>query len=166
LENRIVEHLFTGIRQLVAVAMILFGAVLAGNSVWGLLAEEPFPAIFVCIPGLELIFCSYFVVRKLKAEANFRVIIYFFLVMWSRTLLAPVFDLVRFRVPDATGIWRPLLFGIARRCRNFEPRPLLQVLWRKKHDYPCVVNHAGRVSAAGEILGAVSDKLWRLKPVS
>jgi hypothetical protein len=119
LENRIVEYLFSGIRQLVAVAMILLGAVLAGNFSMGpcggtILAEEPFPAIFVCILGLELIFCSYFVVRKLKAEADFRVIIYFFLVMWSLALLAPVIDLARFHAPHTQQEISDLYFSALR----------------------------------------------------
>lgn len=75
--------------------MILFGSLLASNVSVGpcggtALAVEPFPAIFVAIFGLELIVCSYFLVKKLKVESDFRVVIYLFLGMWSLTLVLSV----------------------------------------------------------------------------
>lgn len=96
----IVKSLFSGLRQVVAVAMILFGSLLTSNVSFGpcggtILANEPFPAIFFSIAGLELILCSYFVVRRLKAESDFRVIIYLFLTCWSLSLLSELVWLAR-----------------------------------------------------------------------
>jgi hypothetical protein len=48
---------------------------------------------------LELVVCSYFVVKELKVESDFRAIIYLFLVGWSLSLLAPFIILVRSGVP-------------------------------------------------------------------
>lgn len=61
--------------------MILFGSLLAAKASGGpcggtALAVEPFPAILMTIFGLELIVCSYFLVKKLNVESDFRVVIY------------------------------------------------------------------------------------------
>jgi hypothetical protein len=100
LEKSITNSLESAAKQIIAVLMILFGSLLAANASVGpcggtALAVEPFPAIFVCVLGLELIVCSYFVVRRLKVEGDFRVIIYLFLVLWSLSLLLPAADLLR-----------------------------------------------------------------------
>jgi hypothetical protein len=102
--------------------MILFGSVLALNVSAGpcggtALAVEPFPAIFMAILGLEMVVCSYFLVKKLKVESDFRVIIYLFLVMWSLSLLFVVVDFVRSSVPrtgeDLNDFYFSLLRGFA-----------------------------------------------------
>jgi hypothetical protein len=113
-----VQLVFSGLRQLIAVAMILFGSLLAGNLSMGpcagtILATEPFPAIFICVLGLELILCSYFVVRKLKVEADFRVIIYLFLTGWSVTVFSAI-DLVHSGAPPAQGELSDLYFSVMR----------------------------------------------------
>jgi hypothetical protein len=122
LQNRLAEVLASLSRQAISVVMILFGSVLALNVSAGpcggtALAVEPFPAIFVSIFGLELIVCSYFVVKKLKAESDFRVVIYLFLVGWSISLLFLVVDLVRSGVPgtgeDLNDFYFSLLRGFA-----------------------------------------------------
>jgi hypothetical protein len=87
--------------------MILFGSLLAANASVGpcggtALAVEPFPAILVTIVGLELIVCSYFLVKKLKVEADFPVIIYLFLVMWSMSLLMAIVMRARAGSPQAS----------------------------------------------------------------
>jgi len=99
--------------------MILFGSVLAANVSAGpcggtALAVEPFPAIFVAIFGLELILCSYFLVKNLKMESDFRVVIYLFLAMWSLSLLAPFVSLVRSGVPRASEDLNDLYFTLLR----------------------------------------------------
>lgn len=116
---QIVKSLFSGFRQIVAVAMILFGSLLAGDASFGpcggtLLANEPFPAIFFSITGLELIFCSYFVVRRLKIESDFRVIIYLFLTCWSLSLLFELGWLVRSGPPHAQTDLSELYFSLLR----------------------------------------------------
>jgi hypothetical protein len=109
-------------RQAISVVMILFGSVLALNVSAGpcggtALAVEPFPAIFMAILGLEMVVCSYFLVKKLKVESDFRVIIYLFLVMWSLSLLFVVVDFVRSSVPrtgeDLNDFYFSLLRGFA-----------------------------------------------------
>jgi hypothetical protein len=121
-QNRLADVLASFFRQAISVIMILFGSVLAVNVSAGpcggtALAVEPFPAIFVAILGLELIACSYFVVKKLKVESDFRVIIYLFLVMWSLSLPFVVVDLVRSGVPrtgeDLNDFYFSLLRGFA-----------------------------------------------------
>jgi len=121
-QNRLADVLASFFRQAISVIMILFGSVLAVNVSAGpcggtALAVEPIPAIFVSILGLELIACSYFVVKKLKVESDFRVIIYLFLVMWSLSLLFVVVDLVRSGVPrtgqDLNDFYFSLLRGFA-----------------------------------------------------
>ncbi|HKN73595.1 MAG TPA: hypothetical protein VJW94_00355 [Candidatus Acidoferrum sp.] len=87
--------------------MILFGSLLAANASVGpcggtALSVEPFPAILVTIFGLELIVCSYFLVKKLRVEADFRVIIYLFLLMWSMSLLMAIVVRVRAGSPPAS----------------------------------------------------------------
>jgi hypothetical protein len=86
------EMLKSSARQIISVFMIFFGSLLALNVSVGpcggtALAVEPFPAIFVSIFGLELIVCSYFLVKKLKVESDFRVVIYLFLGMWALSLV-------------------------------------------------------------------------------
>ena len=102
--------------------MIFFGCVLALNANAGpcggtALAVEPFPAIFVSILGLELIVFSYFPVKKLKVESDFRVVIYLFLVLWSMSLLAIAVGLVRSGMPrtseDVNDFYFSLLRGFA-----------------------------------------------------
>jgi len=102
--------------------MILFGSVLALNVSAGpcggtALAVEPFPAILVAVFGLELVVCSYFVVKNLRVESDFRVVVYIFLVAWSLTLLIPAVSLVRSGVPrtgeDLNGFYFSLLRGFA-----------------------------------------------------
>jgi hypothetical protein len=66
--------------------MILFGSLLAANASvvrcgGTALVFELFPAILVTIFGLELIVGSYFLVKKLKVESDFRVVIFLFLVL-------------------------------------------------------------------------------------
>src|SRR5712692_3266128 len=90
-ESRWADLLSSIARQVMSVLMMLFGSLLALNVSAGpcggtALAIEPFPAIFVAILGLELVVCSYFLVKKLKAESDFRVIIYLFLAAWSTSL--------------------------------------------------------------------------------
>jgi hypothetical protein len=98
--NRFAEMLNSAVRQVVSVLMILFGSLLALNASVGpcggtALAVEPFPAIFVSIFGFELIVCSYFLVRRLKVESDFRVVIFLFLAVWSMTLVMVVVMFVR-----------------------------------------------------------------------
>ena len=99
-----------------------FGSILALNVSAGpcggtALAVEPFPAIFVAIFGLELILCSYLLVKKLKAESDFRVIIYLFLMGWSLSLLILAVSLVRSGMPrsgeDLNDFYFSLLRGFA-----------------------------------------------------
>ncbi len=102
-----------------SVLMMLFGSLLALNVSAGpcggtALAIEPFPAIFVAILGLELVVCSYFLVKKLKAESDFRVIIYLFLVAWSLSLLFLVVDLVRSGVPRTGEDLNDFYFSVLR----------------------------------------------------
>jgi len=105
-----------------SVVMILFGSVLALNVSAGpcggtAFAVEPFPAIFVAIFGLELVVCSYLLVKKLKVESDFRVIIYLFLVGWALSLLAPLVGLLRSGMPrigeDLNDLYFSLLRGLA-----------------------------------------------------
>jgi len=102
--------------------MILFGSLLAANVSVGpcggtILAGEPFPAIFVAIFGFELIVFSYLFVKKLKVEADFRVVIYLFLGLWSMSLVLPAVSLVRFGMPlareDINDFYFSLLRGFA-----------------------------------------------------
>jgi hypothetical protein len=99
-KNRFVEMLKSAARQILCVAMILFGSLLAANASVGpcggtALAVEPFPAILISILGLELILCSYFLVQRLKVESDFRVVIYLFLGMWALTLVLSVIMFLR-----------------------------------------------------------------------
>src|SRR5580704_14998816 len=92
--------LISAAKQIVCVLMILFGSLLASNVSVGpcggtALAVEPFPAIFVAIFGLELIVCSYFLVKNLKVESDFRVVIFLFLGMWSLTLVLSIVMFVK-----------------------------------------------------------------------
>jgi hypothetical protein len=105
-QNRFSEMLLRAIRQIACIVMILFGSLLALNANAGpcggtALSLEPFPAIFVSIFGLELIVCSYFLVKKLNVEADFRVVIYLFLLVWSLSLLLVATDLARYGMPQA-----------------------------------------------------------------
>jgi hypothetical protein len=102
--------------------MIFFGSVLALNVSAGpcggtAFAVEPFPAIFVAIFGLELVVCSYLLVKKLKVESDFRVIIYLFLVGWALSLVAPLVGLLRSGMPqigeDLNDFYFSLLRGLA-----------------------------------------------------
>ena len=122
MQNRWADLLMSIARQVMSVLMMLFGSVLAINMSAGpcggtALAVEPFPAIFVAILGLELVVCSYFVVKKLKVESDFRAIIYLFLVAWSLSLLAPFIMFVRSGVPrineDLNDFYFSLLRGLA-----------------------------------------------------
>ncbi len=118
-ENRWADLLSNIARQVMSVLMMLFGSLLALNVSAGpcggtALAIEPFPAIFVAILGLELVVCSYFLVKKLKAESDFRVIIYLFLVAWSMSLLFLVVDLVRSGVPRTGEDLNDFYFSVLR----------------------------------------------------
>ena len=122
MQNRLVDVLSSFSRQAISVVMILFGSLLALNVSAGpcggtALAVELFPAIFVSIFGLELIVCSYFVVKKLKVEPDFRVVIYLFLVAWSLSLLAPLVGVVKSDMPriseDLNDFHFTLLRGFA-----------------------------------------------------
>ena len=122
MQNRLAHVLASFSRQAISVVMILFGSVLALNVSAGpcggtALAVEPFPAIFMAILGLEMVVCSYFLVKKLKVESDFRVIIYLFLVMWSLSLLFVVVDFVRSSAPrtgeDLNDFYFSLLRGFA-----------------------------------------------------
>jgi hypothetical protein len=121
-QARLAESLASGARQVMSVAMMWFGSLLALNVSVGpcggtVLAVEPFPAILVAIFGLELILCSYFLVKKLKAESDFRVIIYLFLGGWSLSLLILAVSLVRSGMPrlgeDLHDFYFSLLRGFA-----------------------------------------------------
>jgi hypothetical protein len=119
LENRVTKHISSGVRQITAVVMILFGSVLALNASAGpcggtALAEEPFPAIILCIGGLGLILCSYVLVKTLKVESDFRVIIYLFLGCWSLTLLSAVVWLVRSGLPHTQADLNDFYFSLLR----------------------------------------------------
>jgi hypothetical protein len=120
--NRLAEILTSIARQVACVLMILFGSLLAANASVGpcggtALAVEPFPAIMVTILGLELIVCSYFLVKKLKVESDFRVVIYLFLAMWSMSLVMAVVMRVRAgSLPaseDISDFYFSLLRGLA-----------------------------------------------------
>jgi hypothetical protein len=122
LQNGWADLIASGTRQIIGVLMILFGSLLALNASTGpcggtVLATEPFPAIFVAILGLELVVCSYFPVKKLKAESDFRVIIYLFLVLWSLSVLFAVVDFVSPGEPrtreDLSEVYFSLLRGLA-----------------------------------------------------
>ena len=122
MQNRGAEVLASVARQAIGVVMILFGSVLVANVSAGpcggsVLAVEPFPAILVAIFGLELIACSYILVKRLKVESDFRAVIYLFLAMWSLSLLAPFVSLVRSGVPrvseDLNDFYFALLRGFA-----------------------------------------------------
>ena len=78
------------------------------------LAVEPFPAIFMAILGLEMVVCSYFLVKKLKVESDFRFIIYLFLAMWSLSLLFVVVDFVRSSVPRTGEHLNDFYFSLLR----------------------------------------------------
>ena len=102
--------------------MMLFGSLLAMNTSVGpcggtALAVEPFPAIFVAIFGLELVVASYLLVRKLKVESDFRVIVYLFLAAWTLSLLVPAVGFVRSGMPrvseDLSDFYFSLLRGFA-----------------------------------------------------
>jgi hypothetical protein len=120
--NRLAELLTGAARQIASVLMILFGSLLAANLSVGpcggtALAVEPFPAILVTIFGLELIVCSYFLVKKLKVESDFRVVIYLLLVLWSMSLVMAV--VIRFKSgsqaasEDISDFYFSLLRGFA-----------------------------------------------------
>jgi hypothetical protein len=69
-------------RQITGVFIIFSGSLLALNVSVGpcegtALAVEPFPAIFVSIFGFALMVCGYFLVKNLKVESDFRVVIYY-----------------------------------------------------------------------------------------
>jgi hypothetical protein len=117
--NRSGEMLASVARQAVSVVMIFFGSLLALNASVGpcggtAFAVEPFPAIFVSILGLELIVCSYFLVKSLKVESDFRVIIYLFLAAWSMSLLLVVVSLVRSGMPLASEDLNDFYFSLLR----------------------------------------------------
>jgi hypothetical protein len=127
-QNRFAEVLLSFTRQALSAFMILFGSILALNTSAGpcggsSLAVEPFPAIFVAIFGLELVVCSYLLVKKLKVESDFRVIIYLFLAVWSLSLLAPAVRLVRSGMPrmseDLNDFYFSLLRGFAAAANLF-----------------------------------------------
>jgi hypothetical protein len=106
-QNHFVEVLLSVARQVLSVIVMFFGSILAANVSAGpcggtALAVEPFPAILVASFGLELVVCSYILVKKLRVESDFRVIIYLFLVIWTLSLLAPAVGLVRSGVPRSS----------------------------------------------------------------
>lgn len=117
--NRLAETLTSAARQVVCVVLILFGSLLAANVSVGpcggtVLAVEPFPAILVAIFGFEFIVFSYLLVRKLKIEADFRVVIYLFLGLWSMSLLLVAVSLVRFGMPLASEDINDFYFSLLR----------------------------------------------------
>jgi len=117
--NRLAETLTSAARQVVCVVLILFGSLLAANVSVGpcggtVLAVEPFPAILVAIFGFEFIVFSYLLVRKLKVEADFRVVIYLFLGLWSMSLLLVAVSLVRFGMPLASEDINDFYFSLLR----------------------------------------------------
>ena len=104
--NRLNDAVASGTRQIISVLMIFFGSVLATNASAGPcggtpLSVEPFPAILIAVLGLELILCSYFLVKTLKVESSFRVAVYLFLLMWSLTVFVPAIDVARSGLPAA-----------------------------------------------------------------
>jgi hypothetical protein len=118
-QNRFVDIMKSASRQIICVAMILFGSLLAANVSMGpcggtVFAVEPFPAILVAIIGLELILCSYFLVKKLKVESDFRVVIYLFLALWSLSLLFGVVDIFRSGMPRANEDSKDFYFSLLR----------------------------------------------------
>ncbi len=109
-------------RQIISVFMIFFGSLLALNVSVGpcggtVLAVEPFPAIFVATFGLELMVCSYFLVKKLRVESDFRVVVYLFLGVWSLSLVMAVVMFVKAGSPpareDIDDFYFSLLRGLA-----------------------------------------------------
>jgi hypothetical protein len=118
-QNRFTEALASAARQVASVLMVFFGSVLASNAAAGpcggtALAHEPFPAIFVCTLGIELILCSYFPVKSLKVESSFRAIVYVFLVLWSLSLLAPVVWIARAGLPKTSEDANDSIFFLLR----------------------------------------------------
>jgi len=118
-QNRFADIWKSASRQIICVVMILFGSLLAANVSVGpcggtALAVEPFPAILVAIFGLELILCSYFLVKKLRVESDFRVVIYLFLVLWSLSLLSGAVDIVRSGMPPAKENSNDFYFSLLR----------------------------------------------------
>lgn len=106
-------------RQITSVFLIFFGSLLALNVSVGpcggtVLAVEPFPAILVSIFGFELMVCSYFLVKKLKVEADFRVVIYLFLGMWSLSLVMAVVMFVKAGSSPARGDLDDFYFSLLR----------------------------------------------------
>lgn len=104
--NRLNDAVASGTRQIISVLMIFFGSVLATNASAGPcggtpLSVEPFPAILIAVLGLELILCSYFLVKTLKVESSFRAAVYLFLLMWSLTVFVPAIDVARSGLPAA-----------------------------------------------------------------
>jgi len=104
--NRLSDVVASGTRQIISVFMIFFGSVLASNTSAGPcggtpLSVEPFPAILIAVLGLGLILCSFFLVKTLKVESSFRVVVYLFLLMWSLTVFVPAIDVARSGVPAA-----------------------------------------------------------------
>jgi hypothetical protein len=117
--NHFVEMLKSAARQILCVAMIFFGSLLAANTSVGpcggtMLAVEPFPAILIAILGLELILCSYFLVKTLKVESDFRVVIYLFLGMWALTLVLSVIMFLRAGSTPAREDLNDLYFSLLR----------------------------------------------------
>jgi len=104
--NRLSDVVASGTRQIISVFMIFFGSVLASNTSAGPcggtpLSVEPFPAILIAVLGLGLILCSFFLVKTLKVESSFRVVVYLFLLMWSLTVFVPAIDIARSGLPAA-----------------------------------------------------------------
>jgi hypothetical protein len=113
------DSLASGARQVMSVGMMWFGSILALNVSVGpcggtALAVEPFPAILVAIFGLELIVGSHFLVKKLKVESDFRVVIYFFLVGWSMSFMVPLVSLARSGVPGVGEDLKDFYFSLLR----------------------------------------------------
>jgi hypothetical protein len=105
-QNHFAEMLQSAARQITSVFMIFLGSLLALNVSVGpcggtALAVEPFPAIFVSIFGFELIVCSYFLVKKLKVDSDFRVVIYLFLGMWALSLVMATVMFIKAGSPPA-----------------------------------------------------------------
>jgi hypothetical protein len=143
--NCLLEILTSAARQVVCVVMILFGSLLAASVSVGpcggtVLAVEPFPAILVAIFGFGLVVLSYLFVKKLKVEADFRVVIYLFLGLWSMSLLLPAVSLVRFGMPlareDINDFYFSLLRGFRCTCQSVL---VLTLGGREKYDYPFMV---------------------------
>lgn len=143
--NRIVQMIASAIRQIISVLMILSGSLLAMNASVGpcggtALAVEPFPAILVAILGLELIVCSYFLVKTLTVESDFSG----GHLSFPRHVVAQLGFVGRYVFkgrldPGDRGQERFLLFVAQRFRGGCEPDLVLSLGRHEKTDYPPVL---------------------------